>query len=1025
MAPAVLAKLAAPRGTRLLRRPRVSSAIARALRAGACWVAAPAGFGKTLAVIDYLERAKTSHIWYRIDEGDQDVASFFHYMALSVPRTRGRGALPTFGAEYADQPLEFARRFFRVYLAKLRPGTVLVLDDVHNADTPAFHAILAVLLGELPQAVRCVCVSRSLPPEELTELTLKGRLAVVDESVVRFADREARALVRMRMGSTRRAIDVKAAGGWATGLVLLAETASADHDTSNRPAAFGPLASRVFDGLPAAERDLLMKVSLLPEIRPELVRALGNGGAARDVLDALRRRQLLVTRGDASGTIFHLHDLLREYLQARLLQELSDRDAAALREQIATLLDDAGYFDAAAELALQARAWPLARRLIAARAETLLAQGRRTTLIERCAALPPDQIDGWLCYWLGVASAADDATAESWFTRAWSAFAGQEDARGQCLTAVHAVLSKADSWRTHEGLATWTGRTMEFLGRDVPGLSAAEQLLVWTGILRATDFAESSQVDAAAIERLTARLAARLDHRQDGDQATLRLLAGAALVEHAGSTGRQQLFERAVDSVVADLRDPSASPWALGLWLVAFGTITSRYFAYARRGFPYASPEDALRAAVAIGEREALRGVEFGALYHLQLLMKSRNDLGEFASLIGRLGEIADSRYTTQVAVGADCQAALHTMRRDFGQAHMACDRFMAAIEEANEPPLERWPHFITKFQVLLGEGRPADAARFLTDLLPLYTGSLRQRTETCVTVADTYAAKMSSAGDYPARLRHCLREMRTANWPAILLNLPGLAAELCADGLELDVEPEFCRSLIARRALRPPDARPLRWPWALRVHVLGDIRLDLDGVPVDLGPKPSTRSLDIVRALAVAKDHSCASQQMYDWLWPDLDGDQAKAACEQALHRLRKLLGRADLVVQREGRIRFATDKVWVDLDHWEGVVAPDIRRMAAESLPDAALERALAEFPGPLRNESAARWLTSAADRVRRSVIEMALHLGTRLERRGDTFQACEVYRRALDAYPTSERLHAALLRARAAAGDTADEP
>jgi DNA-binding SARP family transcriptional activator len=1009
VSPYLLAKLAAPKGTRILRRPRVLSSIDRALRAGACWVAAPAGYGKTHAVLDYLERARGPHVWYRIDEGDQDIASFFHYMALSAPRARGRATLPAFGPEYADQPLQFARRFFRAYLARLRPGTVLVLDDVHNADASDFRATLAVLLNELPQTIRCVCVSRTLPPDELTELVLQGRLAIVDESVLRFADREARALVRLRVGRSRRVVDVAAADGWAAGLVLLAERASSQTQGAV-PVAFGPLAGQVFDSLPAAERDLLLKVSLLPEIRPELVRALGKGTAARDVLEALRRRQLLVTRGDASGTVFHLHDLLREYLRSRLHEDMPTHEAAALMEHVAALLDDAGYFDAAAELALRARAWPLASRLIAARAETLLAQGRRATLIERCAALPQDQLDAWLCYWLGVASASDDATAESWFTRAWTAFSEQQDARGQSLTAVHAVLSKADSWRTHEGLATWTGRAMEPLDRDVPGLSATEQLLVWTGILRAADFAATSQSDAPAIERLAKRLATRLDRRLNGDTTTLRLLASAALVEHAGSSGQQGLFERAVDSTTADLRDADASPWALGLWLVAFGTITSRYFTYSRRGFPYATAEDALRAAVAIGEREALRGVEFGGLYHLQLLMKSRNEPGEFAALIGRLAEIADSRYTTQVAVLADCQAALHTMRRDFGQAHVACDRFMTAIEEANEPPLERWPHFITKFQVLLGEGRTAEAAAFLTELLPLYTGGLRQRTETCVAVARAYGAKRVSAHDYPTRLRECLREMRTANWPAILLNLPDLLAELCSDGLELGIEPELCRSLITRRALRPPATRPVRWPWALRVHVLGDFGLDLDGVPIDLGPKPSTRSLDIVRALAVAKDHSCPSRQLYDWLWPDHDGDQAKAACEQALHRLRKLLGRADLVVQREGRIRFAADKVWVDLDQWEAI-------------PDEAMERALKEFPGPLLgNEVSARWLTSAAERVRRSFIEIALRLGARLEQRGETPSACEVYLRALDAYPTSERCYGALLRARLAAGDTA---
>ena len=264
--------------------------------------------------------------------------------------------------------------------------------------------------------------------------------------------------------------------------------------------------------------------------------------------------------------------------------------------------------------------------------------------------------------------------------------------------------------------------------------------------------------------------------------------------------------------------------------------------------------------------------------------------------------------------------------------------------------------------------------------------------------------------------------ELRAANWPAILLNTPELLAELCADALDLGIEPEFCRSLITRRALVPPALRPARWPWALRVHVMGEFRLDRDGAPLDFGPKPPTRSLDIVRALAVAKDHTCAAQQLYDWLWPDADGDQAKAACEQALHRLRRLLGRADLIVQREGKLRLATDKVWVDLDQWEAAVAGGLAAGSDEASA-AALERAFNEFPGPLLlNEPSAAWFTPAAERVRGSFIELAVRLGVRLEQRGDGLKARDVYQRALDAYPTSERVYEALLRVRLAMGDAA---
>ena len=1026
----VIAKLVAPRASQIVRRGRVLTAIGRGLRTGACWIAAPAGYGKTIAITDYLEKTSAPFVWYRIDEGDQDVASFFHYMARSVRGARKGGALPRFGAEYADQVPQFARRFFRSYLEKLRPGTVLVLDDLHNADVPQYRGILAILLQELPPGVRCACVSRTLPPQEFTELMVKDRLSLVDEAVLRFTDREALALVKMRLGRVLATASIAPACGWAAGLVLLAERASeaavrpeilARTREWSAPAAFSALASQLIDSLPQPERDLLMKVSLLPEVRPEIVRALGGMAVGQNVLDALHRRQLLVTRAKSSHTVFHLHDLLREYLRNRLAHELSASQLSALMEQAARLLDEAGYSDSAIDLALQSQAWPVARRLISAYAATLLAQGRRATLVERCAALPQDQLDGWLCYWLGVATASDDATAEAWFARAWGRFSENNDARGLCLTAAHAVLSKADSWRTHEGLAVWTARAIELQDREVPALSADEQLLAWTGMLRAVDFAATAPTDTAAVDRLTHRLVERIARPAEGDTATLRLLASEALIEHAGTTGQRDLFEGAVDSVVADLRDRNATPWALGLWLVAFGAISARYFAYWRRGFPYASPEDALRAAIAIGQRESLRGVEFGGLYHLQLQMKSRNDFTEFATLIKRLDQIADSRYTTQVAVVADCQAALHTVRRDFAAAHAACDRFMTAIEAANEPPLERWPHFITTFQVLLAERRPAEAASFLADLLPIFSGALRQRTHTCVLFARACEAKWTGDPRYPMLLRECFQELRASNWPAVLLNVPDLLAELCADALDLHIEPELCRSLIARRVLVPPSGRPASWPWPLKVHLLGEFRLDRDDAPVDFGPKPLTRSLDMVRALAVAKDHTCTVQQIYDWLWPDADGDRAKAACEQALHRLRRLLGRTDLIVQREGRLRLAPDKVWVDLDYWEAKLARVLSSDPNQSTRD--MERVVTEFPGPLlSNEPRASWLVPVSERVRRSFIELVLRLGKSFEEHGDPRKACEVYLRALDAYPTSERCYEALLRGRLAVGDAA---
>jgi DNA-binding SARP family transcriptional activator len=262
------------------------------------------------------------------------------------------------------------------------------------------------------------------------------------------------------------------------------------------------------------------------------------------------------------------------------------------------------------------------------------------------------------------------------------------------------------------------------------------------------------------------------------------------------------------------------------------------------------------------------------------------------------------------------------------------------------------------------------------------------------------------------------MTHLRGANWTAVLINLPDHLAELCADALELGIETDFCIALIRRRALAPPESAPARWPWPLRLLVLGDFRMELNGAPVNAGAKPPTRSLDILRVLAISKDHACSLQDIYEWLWPDAEGDQAKAACEQALHRLRKLLSAPDLIVQREGKLYLSSQFAWVDLADWERKLTHALR-----TSQDAAMQRALSEFGGPLfHSERAAAWALPAIERVRSKFIDLASRLARRFEERSDNKSARAVYLRAIDMYPTSAVCYEGLIRNRLAMQDQA---
>lgn len=344
--------------------------------------------------------------------------------------------------------------------------------------------------------------------------------------------------------------------------------------------------------------------------------------------------------------------------------------------------------------------------------------------------------------------------------------------------------------------------------------------------------------------------------------------------------------------------------------------------------------------------------------------------------------------------------------------------------EDGAEDPAasERWPQLVVKFDLLLSQGRAADAAEYLTEQLGDFTGALRQRVDACVSLARACGAKWRGDARYPLRLRECWQQLRAAACFDILQNNPALLTELCADALELDIEPDFCRSLITRRALVPPGARPARWPWLLRVHVLGGFSLERDSAALDVSADRG-RALDIIRVLAVARDHTCPLVQMYEWLWPHLPTDQARPLCDHALRQLPALVGRDDLVVLRDGKLRLAQGKVWVDIDQWEVKLAGALWIAPSSADGEAEIERAIAEFPGPpFGGELTAPWALLAADRVRVAFIEVVLRLGHWYEELGNLQKACTVYQRAIDVYPTSERCWEVLLRARIAMGDQA---
>jgi LuxR family transcriptional regulator, maltose regulon positive regulatory protein len=156
------------------------------------------------------------------------------------------------------------------------------------------------------------------------------------------------------------------------------------------------------------------------------------------------------------------------------------------------------------------------------------------------------------------------------------------------------------------------------------------------------------------------------------------------------------------------------------------------------------------------------------------------------------------------------------------------------------------------------------------------------------------------------------------------------MMARLCAFALAHDLEPEIARDIVVRNLLKAPPQADESWPWAVRVRAFGILEVEVGGAPMASSRKESRRLLELLSVLAAHGNAAVPQDQIADALWPDADGDAARNALDNALHRLRKALGGDDRIVLRQGTLALNPQRCWTDVGAVERALT-DIGRAAA----------------------------------------------------------------------------------------------
>ncbi|MFN0146382.1 MAG: helix-turn-helix transcriptional regulator, partial [Dehalococcoidia bacterium] len=402
-------KLYAPRRPRgLVPRPRLIERLDRGAQSTLTLISAPAGFGKTTLLAEWLATAPPggrSAAWLSLDAGDNDPSTFWTYAITAlqtVQPTVGRSAMALLQSPQPP-PGEALLSVLLNEVAALSGAVVLVLDDYHLIEAGSIHDGMAFLLDHLPPNMHLVIASRADPVAPIARLRGRGELTEIRAADLRFSPDEAAAFLNGAMGldlSAQHVADLESrTEGWIAALQLAALSMEGRDDVAGFITAFTGndryivdyLVEEVLQRQPGPIRSFLLQTSILDRLCAPLCDAVTGSAGSKTMLETLERGNLFVVPLDDSRRWFRYHHLFADVLRAHLADE-QPGEAPNLHAQASKWYAGNGQPAAAITHALAAHDLARAAGLVELESEAIVRGHQPARLVEWLEPIPDDLI---------------------------------------------------------------------------------------------------------------------------------------------------------------------------------------------------------------------------------------------------------------------------------------------------------------------------------------------------------------------------------------------------------------------------------------------------------------------------------------------------------------------------------------------------------------------------------------------------------------------------------------------------------
>ena len=1018
-------------------RQRLLGLLGRHDRCRVYLVTGQAAQGKSTLVASYLGGIEQPSIWCHLTADASDHTRLFDILINGIHEVfKDHEQIQQI--QIPQTTLGTREDFFRqvetltMILTQLASPINIVLDDLESLDeTGSCFPFIEQLIRENPGFVRFFLLSRTRPPLPLEQLKIKQNLIAINNEDLAFTLDETRDFFRTSdMGVKEVEKILRITEGWAGGLILVSESVRRSHDLQGLPdrlssEAFSYFSREIYDGLPSATRQFLMRTAVFDVLDTRMLRDFFTDIDPVQILNELAKRNLFIQKidSDSQWPVYKYNNLFRDFLKADLSNHLDNKAFQALHEKAGAIFWERKDHEAAIRFFIVAKAYSDIARIIRIKGADYVITGRSAGLAECIHALPEELVekDPWLIFFSTMTRRIKGGEKNiQAFGRALEIFKMSKDDRGILLCTAYLIEAAVFIRKPSQVILNWIregesalkslkgqhrytwARTLLWqqigLGYiagngDIPkGVSACRNAILLAKRIENPDLLLNASVvltlgfvQSGDFSRAREMLEKIQDITQEGRHPEYRALKNITNIDFALKKGEVDLAGTLLEKSEADIEK-------FGLIFLYPGFVEARaiYFVSTRQF------TQALQTADHLSDFSILEGNDFylGISHRIKamsFLREKKYDQAKLAALeaVNELGlsKRGDIHY--------------FLARQILGFSYFFTADFKKAQEELEA--------------VLVYFSSIASDLYFCETSFILGLNSLALDPDNSgEKIANTYLTQgLQKAMENRYYYFPLLGSTTLARVVVQALENPDLSAyigQLVSRGLA----PHVLRQIIKVLGFLPPKERAHRAEQLktlykhclprIRINTLGEFSVRVNDTPLDKSVFGGDKPISLLKAIVMNGSRDIPKEILIDAIWPDASAIAGEKNFKINLHRLRKGLEASPVkefgyayINQKSGLVSLDSELIYLDSDEFMAIGAEAIRLESVNKSDQALLcySKAAGLYKGDYFVENPyLEWLAPRRELFRSKYIEI-------LEKKARLYEDMNQWQEAVDTW------------------------